>query len=99
MSRKEYETSSLSDFESHLMTNNYTKRVLEVYTSRVSCFLNSLNSTYLLSDEEQLRKLIVEYTAGLPLTSTLRTIQAALHAYYHFTTGKHFNKRIIPRIP
>ncbi|WP_459930617.1 tyrosine-type recombinase/integrase [Desulfosporosinus burensis] len=98
MCRKKYDTSSLSDFENHLMTNNYTKRVVEVYTSRVSCFLNSFNLTHLLSDEEQLRKLIVGYTAGLPLTSTFGTIQAALHAYYHFTTGKHFNKRIIPRI-
>lgn len=91
MSSKKYDTSSLSNFENHLNKNNITKRVAVVYTNRVFCFLNSINFTHHLFDEEQLRKQIIEYTSSLPLTSTLGTTQAALRAYYHFRTGKYFN--------
>jgi site-specific recombinase XerD len=96
MGNKEYGTSILSDFKKHLINKNHTKQVAEVYTNRVSCFLNSVNCTHLPSDEEHLRELIVGYEADLPLNSTLGTTQAALHAYYYFRTGKYFNNRKIP---
>jgi len=86
---------NLSDFEAYLIKNGYSKNVIPRYIRKVMEYLGCINTySVLLQDSKKLQETIVEYLAKIPYCLQTGTIQAALHSYYYFISGKQFAKRL-----
>jgi site-specific recombinase XerD len=83
------------EFKKYLERNHYSKHVIPIYIRKVREFLKQREVTLITKENQlELRKIINEYIAQLPLTSQKNIIQAALHKYYFFITNKLFIWRV-----
>ena len=86
----------VSEFKEHLIKNGYSKHVIPMYIRKVTAFLEYKIVAYSVSpmDYSELKRIICEYVAEIPLTSQKGMIQAALHCYYYFVSGNQFARRL-----
>ncbi|HBP65948.1 MAG TPA: hypothetical protein DD730_17245 [Desulfosporosinus sp.] len=89
------QTIKLTGFEDYLIKKGHSAKVVLIYTRKVGKFLSSKGaSSAPCIHHEELKKAISEYTESIPLSFQKATIQAALHAYYLYISGKQFIKRM-----
>jgi len=85
----------ISNFKTFLCKKGYSSLVIEQYGQRVKEFLKCNEVVFVLrTDQKRLKEIISKYLQKTPLTSQKSTIQASLHAYYYFLTGKKIFKRL-----
>lgn len=85
----------LSNFRDYLAKNGYSKKTIPNYIFKVSKFLacKDLISVAKINHED-LKIIISEYIADIPLILQKRRISAALHTYYHFISDDQFSTRL-----
>lgn len=82
------------NFQKYLINKGYSNLVIRQYLRKVRVFLKYEDTSSKKGDHKELKKIISEYLARIPLTSHKSTIQAALHAYYFFLSGNRIYKRL-----
>lgn len=78
-------------FKEYLVRNDYSNNIIPMYTRKVKSFFKYKDSgLFQKNDFLELKCNIIEYMEKVSLTSQKALIQAAVHLYYYFITGKHF---------
>jgi len=90
MCTKEFILTELDSYNSYLILNHYSEKVIYSYKNRVRNFLKDYLDE---SNQEELQESINSYSDFIPLMSKHPT-QAALHAYYRHKTGLDFQVRV-----
>lgn len=82
-------------FKEYLVNNGYSKHIIPIYIRKIKRFFEYKDSAFLQKkDYLKLKQYMIDYVDKVPQTSQKALVQAAIHLYYYFITGKYFLYRM-----